>query len=158
MRGLYYEELTPGLIVEHAIRRTVSEYDNTLFSAITHNLAPLHLDAEYSKGTIYGQRLVNSLYTLGLVCGVVVAETTLGTTMGNLGFEEVKFPKPLFFGDTVRVRTEVLDRRESKKYPQAGIVVFRHLGMNQRDEVVCDCKRTGLMLKQPVPGAQGEKG
>jgi acyl dehydratase len=156
MRGLYYEELTPGLAVEHAIRRTVSEYDNILFSAITHNIAALHLDEEYSKTTMYGQRLVNSLYTLGLVCGVVVPETTLGTTLGNLGFERITFPKPLFFGDTVRVRTEVIERRESKKYPNAGIVNFRHVGMNQRDEIVCDCHRTGLMLKKPV-ASEGQK-
>jgi acyl dehydratase len=150
MRGLYYEELVPGLSVEHAIRRTISEYDNVLFSAITHNVAPLHLDEEYSKSTMFGQRLVNSLYTLGLVCGVVVPETTLGTTLANLGFERVTFPKPVFFGDTVRVRTEVIERRESNKYPNAGIVVFRHLGINQREEIVCDCQRSGLMLKKPV--------
>lgn len=152
MRGLYYEELIPGLVVEHAIRRTVSEYDNVLFSAITHNIAPLHLDEEYSKTTMFGQRLVNSLYTLGLVCGVVVPETTLGTTLANLGFDRVTFPKPLFFGDTVRVRTEVIERRESKKYPNAGIVVFRHMGINQRDEIVCDCHRSGLMMKMPAAG------
>jgi acyl dehydratase len=152
MRGLYYEELVPGLVVEHAIRRTVSEYDNVLFSAITHNIAPLHLDEEYSKTTMFGQRLVNSLFTLGLVCGVVVPETTLHTTLANLGFERVTFPKPLFFGDTVRVRTEVTERRESKKYPHAGIVVFRHIGINQREEIVCDCHRSGLMLKTPAAG------
>ena len=150
MPGLYYEELTPGLVIEHSIRRTVSEYDNILFSAITHNLAPLHLDAEYSKNTMWGQRLVNSMFTVSVVCGIVVGETTQGTTMGNLGFDHVKFPKPVFFGDTIRVRTEVIDRRESKKYPNAGIVNFRHLGINQRDEVVCECNRAGLMLKQPV--------
>lgn len=157
MPGLWYEELTPGLVIEHSTRRTVSEYDNVLFSAITHNLAPLHLDAEYSKNSIYGQRLVNSMFTVSLVCGIIVGETTQGTTMGNLGFEEVKFPKPLFHGDTVRVRTEVLDRRESKKYPNAGIVVFRHIGINQRDEIVCECRRTGMMLKRPVAEAQGAK-
>lgn len=157
MRGLWYEELTPGLVVEHAIRRTVSEYDNVLFSAITHNLAALHLDAEYSKNTMWGQRLVNSMYTLGLVCGILVGDLTLHTTMGNLGFEEVKFPKPVFFGDTIRVRSEVLQRRESKKYPEAGIVLFRHTGINQRDEVVVDCRRNGMMLKRPASEAQGEK-
>lgn len=150
MPGLYYEELNPGLVVEHSIRRTVSEYDNVLFSAITHNVAPLHLDAEYGKQSMYGQRIVNSMYTLGLVCGIVVGETTQGTTLGNLGFENVKFPKPLFFGDTVRVRTEVMERRESKKYPNAGIVTFRHSGINQRDEVVVECLRAGLMMKRPT--------
>ena len=158
MPGLYYEELTPGLVVEHSIRRTVSEYDNILFSAMTHNPAPLHLDEEYAKTTMYGRRIVNSLYTLGLVCGIMVGETTQGTTLGNLGFDKVIFPKPVFFGDTVRVRTEVVDRRESKKYPNAGLVFFRHIGFNQRDEIVCDCNRTGLMLKRPVPDAHAAKG
>lgn len=148
MPGLFFEELEPGLVVEHSIRRTVAEYDNTLFSAITHNLAPLHLDEEYSKTTVWGQRLVNSMFTLSLVCGIVVGETTQGTTMGNLGFDGIKFPKPVFFGDTIRVRTEVLDRRESKSYPNAGIVLFRHIGLNQRDEIVCDCNRNGMMLKK----------
>jgi acyl dehydratase len=158
MPGLYYEELTPGLTVEHSIRRTVSEYDNILFSAITHNLAPLHLDAEYAKQTIWGQRLINSMFILSLVCGIVVGETTQGTTMGNLGFTGIKFPKPVFAGDTIRVRTEVVDRRESKKFPDAGIVNFRHLGINQRDEIVCDCERTGLMLKRPAVAAEGREG
>ncbi len=152
MAGLYYEQLEPGLVVEHSIRRTVAEYDNTLFSAITHNLAPLHLDEEYAKTTVWGQRLVNSMFTLSLVCGIVVGETTQGTTMGNLGFDGIKFPKPVFFGDTIRVRTEVVERRESKSYPNAGIVLFRHIGINQRDEIVVDCNRTGLMLKLPVDG------
>lgn len=155
MPGLYYEELNPGLVVEHSIRRTVSEYDNVLFSAITHNVAPLHLDAEYGKKSMYGQRIVNSMYTLGLVCGIVVGETTQGTTLGNLGFEQVKFPKPLFFGDTVRVRTEVIQRRESKKYPDAGIVTFRHSGINQREEIVCECLRAGLMMKRPTAAIAG---
>jgi acyl dehydratase len=157
MPGLWYEELTPGLVVEHSIRRTVSEYDNVLFSAITHNVAPLHLDEEYSKTTMWGQRLVNSMFILGLVCGVIVGETTQGTTMGNLGFENVKFPKPVFHGDTIRVRTEVMERRESKKYPNAGIVTFKHIGINQRDEVVCECVRTGLMLKKPTADALAAK-
>ncbi len=150
MTGKYYEELTPGLVVEHSIRRTVSEYDNTLFSAITHNLAPLHLDEEYSKTTMYGGRIINSMFTLALVCGVTVGELTQGTTMGNLGFEQVKFPNPLFPGDTVKTRTEIVDRRESKKYPQAGIVTFKHVGLNQKDEVVCEATRLGMMLKKPT--------
>lgn len=148
MPGKYYEELIPGLVIEHSIRRTVGEYDNVLFSAITHNLAPLHLDEEYSKKTMWGQRLVNSMYTLSLVCGVIVGELTQGTTMGNLGFEKITFPKPVFHGDTIHVRTEVLDRRESKKYPNAGIVTFKHVGVNQRDEIVCEATRIGMMLKK----------
>jgi acyl dehydratase len=157
MAGKYYEELTPGLVIEHSIRRTVSEYDNVLFSAITHNLAPLHLDEEYSKGTMWGQRLVNSMYTVSLVCGVIVGELTQGTTMGNLGFEKVVFPKPVFHGDTIHVRTEVVERRESKKYPNAGIVTFKHLGINQRDEIVCECTRIGMMLKKSAVDAQAAK-
>jgi len=153
MPGKYYEELEPGLIVEHSIRRTVSEYDNTLFSAITHNLAPLHLDEEYSKTTMWGGRIVNSMFTLSLVCGVIVGELTQGTTMGNLGFQEVKFPNPVYPGDTIRTRTEVVDRRESKKYPQAGVVTFKHIGLNQKDEVVCECSRIGMMLKRPAEAA-----
>lgn len=150
MPGLYFEQLEPGLAVEHSIRRTVAEYDNTLFSAITHNLAPLHLDEEYAKTTMWGQRLVNSMFTLSLVCGIVVGETTQGTTLGNLGFGTITFPKPVFFGDTIHVRTEVVERRLSKSIPNAGIVVFRHIGLNQRDEIVVDCLRTGLMMTQPT--------
>src|SRR3954467_572130 len=136
------------MVFEHQTRRTVSEMDNVLFSALTLNLAPLHLDAEYSKGSIYGQRLVNSLFTLGLVTGISMQDTTQGTTLGNLGFSDVKFPKPLFHGDTVHVRTEIVDKRESKSRADSGIVTFRHYGINQRDEVVCDCTPAGLMLKR----------
>jgi acyl dehydratase len=150
MPGLYYEELEPGLVIEHPTRRTVSEYDNILFSSLTLNLAPLHLDAEYAKNTEFGQRLINSLFILGLVSGIPVPEVTQGTTVANLGFGEVKFPKPVFDGDTIRVRTEIVSRRESKSRPNCGIVEFRYLGINQRDEVVCDALRFGLMFKKPV--------
>jgi acyl dehydratase len=150
MAGLYFEEFEPGQVIEHSTRRTVTETDNVLFSTLTLNLAPLHLDAEYSKGTIYGQRLVNSLFILGLVAGITVPDTTQGTTLGNLGFNEVKFPKPVFHGDTIRVRTEIVDKRVSKSREDSGIVTFRHLGINQRDEVVCDAVRAGLMLKKTV--------
>ena len=150
MAGLYFEEFEPGQVIEHTTRRTVTETDNILFSTMTLNLAPLHLDAEYSKGTIYGQRLVNSLFILGLVSGITVPETTQGTTLGNLGFNEVKFPKPVFHGDTIRVRTEIVDKRVSKSRDDSGIVTFRHQGINQRDEVVCDAVRVGLMLKKAV--------
>ncbi|MCX4095585.1 MaoC family dehydratase [Nocardia sp. alder85J] len=147
MPGLYFEELEPGLVIDHPTRRTVTEADNTLFSVMTLNLAPLHLDAEYSKNSIYGQRLVNSLFILGLVSGITVPETTQGTTLGNLGFEKITFPKPVFHGDTIQVRTEIVTRRESRSRDDSGIVTFRHLGINQRDEVVCDAVRVGLMLK-----------
>ena len=148
MAGLCYEDLTPGLKIEHAIRRTCTEMDNMLFSALTYNCAPLHIDHEYCKGTIYGKPLVNSMFLFALVNGVIVIDTTIGTTLGNLGYEEVKFPNPVFHGDTIHVVSEVLDRRLSKKRTDSGIVFFRHTGYNQRDEVVCECKRAGLMLKR----------
>lgn len=148
MAGLYFEEFEPGAVIDHATRRTVTETDNVLFSTLTLNLAPLHLDAEYSKNSIHGQRLVNSLFILGLVSGITVPETTQGTTLGNLGFQEIKFPKPVFHGDTIHVRTEIVDKRESKSRNDSGIVTFRHLGINQRDEIVCDALRVGLMLKR----------
>jgi acyl dehydratase len=148
MAGLYFEELEPGLVIEHQTRRTVTESDNMTFCAMTLNLAPLHIDAEYAKHSIYGQQIVNSLFTLGLVTGISMQDTTQGTTMGNLGFSDVRFPKPLFHGDTVRVRTEIVDRRESKSRPEVGIVTFRHYGINQRDDIVCDCTRAGLMFKR----------
>ena len=148
MAGLCYEDLTPGLKIEHAIRRTATEMDNVLFSALTYNCAPLHIDAEYSKNTIYGQRLVNSMFIFALINGVIVIDTTIGTTLGNLGYSDVKFPKPVFHGDTIHVETEVLERRESKKRTDSGIVTFRHVGFNQRDEIVVECTRAGLMLKR----------
>ncbi|SPB18230.1 MaoC family dehydratase [Caballeronia novacaledonica] len=148
MAGLCFEDLVPGLKIEHPIRRTVTEMDNTLFSALTYNCAPLHIDAEYSKNSIFGQRLVNSMFLLALVNGVIVIDTTIGTTLGNLGYDEIKFPKPVFHGDTIHVVTEVLDRRESKKRSDSGVVWFRHTGYNQRNEIVCECKRAGLMLKR----------
>jgi acyl dehydratase len=148
MAGLCYEDLTPGLTIEHSIRRTVTEMDNTLFSALTYNCAPLHIDAEYAKNSIFGQRLVNSMFLLALVNGLIVIETTIGTTLGNLGFDEIKFPRPVFHGDTIHVVTEVLERRESRKRSDSGIVWFRHTGYNQREEVVCECKRTGLMMRR----------
>jgi acyl dehydratase len=157
MPGLYYEEFEPGAVIEHATRRTVSETDNLLFCSLTLNTAPLHIDAEYAKDSIYGQRLVNSLFILGLVTGITVPDTTQGTTLGNLGFKETSFPKPVFHGDTIRVRTEIEDKRESKSRDDAGIVFFRHLGINQRDEVVCDCHRAGLMLKRAA-AEQAEAG
>ena len=149
MAGLYFEDCREGLVIEHAIRRTVTETDNVLFSAMTYNCAPLHIDAEYCKDTIYGQRLVNSMFLLALVAGVTVQETTLGTTLGNLGFQEIKFPKPVFHGDTIKVRTEIVNARLSKSRDDSGIVTFRHIGLNQRDEIVCDALRVGLMMLRP---------
>jgi acyl dehydratase len=146
--GKFYEDLQVGLIIRHPITRTVTETDNLLFSALTHNVAWLHLDEEYCKSTPYGQRLVNSNFTLSLASGLTVIDTTLGTTLGNLGYDGVKFPKPLFFGDTVHVESEVVKRRESKSMPHAGIVQFETRGYNQRDELIASFSRTGLMMKR----------
>ena len=149
MPGLYFEEFSVGQTFAHAIRRTVTEADNVLFTAMTHNPAPLHLDEEYMKGTEFGARLVNSYFTLGLMVGISVHETTFGTTVANLGMDEVRFPKPVFHGDTLHVETEVLELRESKSRPRNGIVVLLHRAINQKGEIVAQCKRTALMLKKP---------
>jgi len=148
--GLYYDEFFLGQKFDHAIRRTVTEADNVFFSAITHNPAALHLDEEYAKTTEFGARIVNSLFTLGLMIGISVHETTLGTTVANLGMDEVRFPKPVFHGDTLRVESEVLEMRESKSRPSQGIVVFAHRAINQKGETVAQCKRSALMLKKAV--------
>lgn len=149
MAGLYYEQFHQGQIFDHPIRRTVTETDNVLFTTMTHNPAAIHLDAEYCKDTEFGQVLVNSLYTLALIVGISVHDTTLGTTIGNLGFQEVSFPKPVFVGDTIRVVTEVVALRESKSRQDSGLVTFRHTGINQRDEKVALCQRVALMYKEP---------
>ncbi len=146
--GKYYEELEPGLTFKHSITRTVSEMDNVMFSALTYNSAWLHTDEEYCKTTPYGTRIVNSMFTLALVCGVTAGDTTLGTTLGNLGFSDIRFPNPVFFGDTIYTQTEIISRRESRSMPHAGIVEFETRGTNQREEIVVTLRRTGLMLKK----------
>jgi acyl dehydratase len=148
MGGLYYEEFSVGQRFEHVLRRTVTETDNLLFSALTHNPAALHLDEEYMKGTEFGHRIVNSCFTLSLMVGVSVADTTLGTTIANLGWDEVRFPKPVFLGDTLRTETVVHEMRESRSRPDRGIVVFVHRCFNQRDEEVAVCKRSALMKRK----------
>ncbi len=150
MAGLYYEELTVGMEFKHALRRTVTEMDNVMFCAMTHNPQPLHLDEEFAKQSEYGQRIVNSLFTLGLVIGVTVSDTTLGTTLGNLGMTDIRFVHPVLHGDTIRTVTRIKDKRESKSRPNAGLVVFEHFGFNQRDQEVAYVVRTGLMLKRPA--------
>ncbi len=150
MAGVWFDELEVGRVFDHAIRRTVTETDNLLFTTLTHNPAYLHLDEEYMRGTEFGQRLVNSVFTLGLMVGVSVGDTTLGTAVANLGWDEVRFPAPVFVGDTLRVRTEVLELRPSKSRPDQGIVVFRHEAFNQRDELVGSCKRSGLQRRRPA--------
>jgi acyl dehydratase len=150
MAGLWFEELHVGQVFRHAIRRTVTETDNILFTAMTHNPAQLHLDEEYMRGTAYGQRLVNSAFTLGLMVGISIGDTTLGTAVANLGWDEVRFPKPVFHGDTLHVETEVIELRDSKSRPDQGIVTFLHRAYNQRDELVASCKRSGLQRRRPT--------
>ena len=147
--GLYFEEFTVGQRFEHVVRRTVTETDNLLFSALTMNPAALHLDAEYARTTPFGERIVNSVFTLGLLTGLSVYDTTYGTTLGNLGWEEVRFPRPVLIGDTLRAATTVLSARASQSRPDAGIVVFEHRAFNQRDEEVASCRRSALMMKRP---------
>ena len=133
---------------KHLPHRTITETDNFLFTALTHNPQPLHLDAEFAKSTQHGQIIVKSLFTLGLVIGLSVGDTTLGTTIGNLGMEKTEFPNPVFIGDTVRVATKITEKRESKSKADRGIVWFEHVGINQRDEIICECLRKGMMLKK----------
>ncbi len=150
MAGLYFEEFHIGQSFQHGLRRTVTETDNVLFSAMTHNPAALHLDEEYCReNSEFGTRIVNSCFTLGLMVGISVGDTTLGTTVANLGWDEVRFPKPLFHGDTVRVESEVFEIRESKSRPHNGIVVFIHRAFNQKNELVAQCKRSALMIRKP---------
>lgn len=150
MAGLWFEQFHEGQEFVHDWTRTVTEYDNTMFSLLTMNPQPLHIDAHFAEKTEFGQRLFNSLYTLGIMVGMTVNDTTLGTTVANLGMTDVKFPKPVFHGDTLRARTKVISVRASRSRPDAGLVEFEHVALNQRDEVVASCRRTGLMRRRPA--------
>jgi acyl dehydratase len=147
--GRWFEELPVGTTVRHATRRTVTETDNVLFTTMSMNTAPMHLDAEYAARSEFGRPLVNSMFTAALVVGLSVAELTQGTIVAQLGFS-VDFPAPVFTGDTIRVDTEVVEARPSSSRPNAGVVVFEHRAYNQRDELVCRLRRTGLMLRRPA--------
>lgn len=149
MPGRYFDEWQVGDRVAHAITRTVTETDNVLISALTHNPQPMHLDREVAARSEFKQPLVNSVFTFGLMIGVSVEDTTLGTLVANLGYDALKFPKPVFVGDTLRSETECIAVRESKSRPNAGIVTWTHRSFNQRDELVCECTRTALLLKKP---------
>lgn len=149
MAGKFFDEWQQGEVIAHAITRTVTETDNLLFSTMTHNPQPLHLDHEAAKATEFGQVLVNSCFTFSLIVGVSVGDTTLGTLVANLGYDSMKFPKPVFIGDTIRSESEVTALRESKSRPNAGIVTWEHRGFNQRDELVCSFSRSALLLKKP---------
>jgi acyl dehydratase len=148
MAGLYFEEFTVGQVFKHQPGRTVTEMDNILFTTMTMNPQPLHLDEEFAKQTEFGQRLVNSLLTLGIAVGLSVGDTTLGTTIANLGFDKIEFPKPVFHGDTLYIETEVMEKRDSRSRPDSGIVFFEHRAMNQRQELVARIRRAALMRKQ----------
>jgi len=147
--GLYFEAFSEGQVFDHALSRTVTEMDNVLFTTLTMNPQPLHLDAEFAKTTEFGRPLVNSIFTLGLVIGISVGDTTLGTTVANLGMTDVRFPKPVFHGDTIRAKTTVIATRRSKSRSDAGIVEFEHEGLNQRGETVAICRRAALMKTDP---------
>ena len=150
MPGLCYEDCEVGVVIKHVLRRTVTEADNVLFSALTHNVSPLHLDKEYMRNSEFGRRIVNSCFTLSLMTGVSVGDTTAGTAIANLGWEDARFPKPVFHGDTLRIETEVLDKRESRSRPDAGIVTLAHRAYNQNEELVGHCRRTVLLRKRPA--------
>ena len=149
MAGLWFEEFSVGQRFAHEVRRTVTDTDNILFSSLTYNPAAIHIDHDYAATTEFGRPLMNSLFTLGLVIGLSVQDTTFGTTVANLGMTETLFPKPVFAGDTIRVETEVKDLRPSKSRPGQGIVTFEHTGLNQRGEVVVRTTRQALMMAKP---------
>ena len=150
MGGRYFEEFEVGQRFEHEIRRTVTDMDNMLFSSLTYNPAAIHIDHAYAASTEFGRPLMNSIFTLGLVIGLSVQDTTLGTTIANLGMTDTTFPKPVFAGDTIRSVTEVKALRASSSRPGQGIVTFEHLGLNQRDEIVCRTLRAALMMGKPA--------
>jgi acyl dehydratase len=150
MAGRWFEQFEVGQVFAHEIRKTVLEYENMLFSSMTYNPAQIHIDHDYAAKTEFGRPLMNSVFTLGLVIGLSIQDTTLGTTVANLGMHDTTFPRPVFAGDTIRVETRVLDLRESKSRPTQGIVRMEHVGYNQHDEIVCRTERSALMLKRPA--------
>ncbi|MBX3504620.1 MAG: MaoC family dehydratase [Parvibaculum sp.] len=152
MAGLYLEDCTPGLLIRHALRKTVTESDNMLFSVMTLNPQPLHIDFDFAAKSEWGKPIVNSLFTLGLMIGISVHDTTLGTTIANLGMTDVTFPKPVFHGDTLRIETRVMSKRRSKSRPKAGIVTFEHKAFNQRNEEVASCTRQAFMIAKSEEG------
>ncbi len=150
MAGKYYEELAVGSVIKHSLGRTITEMDNVLFSTLTMNPQPLHINQDFASKTQFGQRIVNGIFTLGLAVGITVSDLTEGTIVGNLGYESVNHPHPMFHGDTLYVETEILSKRESKSKPDRGLVRFKHIGRNQAGTVVLEVERTALMLKRPT--------
>lgn len=151
MPGKYYDELDIGMQFRHAVGRTVTEMDNVLFSTLTMNPQPLHLNEDFASKTQFGQRIVNGIFTMGLIVGLSVAELTDGTIIGNLGYEKVAHPKPVFHGDTLYAESEVLDKRDSKSNPSQGIVRLKQIGRNQHGEIVIELERTVLFMRKPTP-------
>lgn len=149
MTGRYYDEWSIGDRIEHQPHRTVTETDNLLISALTHNPQPLHLDSQYASATEFGKIVVNGTFTFALMIGLSVGDTTLGTLVANLGYDKVRMPKPVFIGDTLRAESEVIALRDSGSRPEAGLVTFAHRLHNQRGELVCECERTALMQRRP---------
>ena len=149
MPGRYFEEWQVGETIAHAVTRTVTETDNVLISTLTHNPQPMHLDHEVASNSEFGMVLVNSVFTFGLMVGVSVSDTTLGTLVANLGYDKLVFPNPVFIGDTLRSESECIAVRDSKSRPNAGIVTWAHRSFNQRDELVCECTRSALLLRKP---------
>lgn len=150
MAGKYYDDLTVGQRIRHEVGRTLAEYDNILFSTLTMNPSPLHINADYMSRSEYGKPLINGIFTLGVVVGITVQDLTAGTIIANLGYEQVRHPKPMFAGDTLYVETEVLEKRESKSRPDAGVVKLKHFGRNQDGEICVEATRSVLFLKRPV--------
>ena len=150
MPGRFFDEWQVGDTVHHDLRRTVTETDNLLFTTLTHNTQPLHLDAEAARASEFGQILVNGTYTFSLMVGITVGDTTAGTLVANLGYDELRMPKPVFLGDTLRAESQVIERRPSKSRPGQGIVTWHHRMLNQRDELVCECRRSALLRSRPA--------
>jgi acyl dehydratase len=150
MPGRYFDQWKIGDKITHDIRRTVTETDNLLWSTMTHNPQPLHIDAEAARASEFGQILVNGTFTFSLMVGLSVGDTTLGTLIANLGYDKMVMPKPVFIGDTIRAETEVIALKDSASRPNAGIVTFLHRAINQRDEIVCQCERAALLMKLPA--------
>src|SRR5512145_767924 len=149
MAGKYYEDLDVGLVVRHELGRTLTEADNVLFSSLTMNSQPLHINEDFASKTRFGQRIINGIFSLGVVVGITVGDLTQGTIIANLGYEQVKHPHPLFHGDTLYVETEILAKRESQSNPDAGLVTMKHLGRNQHGDICVEVTRTALFLKRP---------
>ena len=149
MTGKYYEELEVGAVFKHSLGRTITEMDNVLFSSLTMNPQPLHINEQFASTTIFGKRIVNGIFTMGLVIGLSVADLTDGTIVANLGYEKVLHPHPVYHGDTIYAETEVLDKRESKSNPDRGIVRLKQIGRNQDGIVVVELERSALFLRRP---------